>query len=285
MAAYYISGTGNDSTGNGTLATPWLTVSKAFNSSAANDTIWCVASGGNTTLASQTWTSNRTIRGYPAGTRAALDAAAGNADWILNSTFTLTMIDLVFQNVVKGATGVGLFGSTYNNTWTWNFTNCIFKTITVKSGNPIFGHGQTDGGGAYNLTDCLFDDIIEDGAAANSALSFSVNATNTRVYTLTNCTFSFRTTGSTALDYIWYQAGSGAVTVIYKNCIIRCAVAKNHNLGGTFTNSATYSDFYQVTGAPSGTGTITSDPLFMDDVNRNFNLRPSSPCIDTGVIV
>jgi hypothetical protein len=30
---------------------------------------------------------------------------------------------------------------------------------------------------------------------------------------------------------------------------------------------------------------ITTDPLFVDAANSNFNLRPTSPCIDTGVII
>ena len=57
------------------------------------------------------------------------------------------------------------------------------------------------------------------------------------------------------------------------------------NGDGTDGTTATYTDFYQVTSAPSGIGNITSDPLFVDAANGNFNLRPASPCIDTGTLI
>ena len=35
----------------------------------------------------------------------------------------------------------------------------------------------------------------------------------------------------------------------------------------------------------TGTGVITDDPLFIDGPNNDLRLQPTSPCIDTGVIV
>jgi hypothetical protein len=46
-----------------------------------------------------------------------------------------------------------------------------------------------------------------------------------------------------------------------------------------------YSCFYSFSTTPTGTGNITSDPLFVDPSNSNFNLRATSPCIATGTLV
>jgi len=55
---------------------------------------------------------------------------------------------------------------------------------------------------------------------------------------------------------------------------------------GTFISPiATYSVFHNVSGAPSGTGNITADPLFENPAGGNFNLRPTSPAPNTGTLV
>jgi hypothetical protein len=49
-ATYYVSSTGNDSTGNGSSGTPWLTLAHAVGSVASGDTINIVANGYPVTL-------------------------------------------------------------------------------------------------------------------------------------------------------------------------------------------------------------------------------------------
>jgi hypothetical protein len=45
------------------------------------------------------------------------------------------------------------------------------------------------------------------------------------------------------------------------------------------TTELTYSN---IMGGWTGIGNINQDPLFVDPVNGDFSLQPSSPCIDTG---
>ena len=51
--------------------------------------------------------------------------------------------------------------------------------------------------------------------------------------------------------------------------------------GLTYENNCAYN----MSGVPTGSNNITSDPLFIDFAGGNYNLRPTSPCIDTGTIV
>ncbi len=63
MANYYIAPTGNDTTGNGTVGTPWLTTSKANTSSTTGDTIYLLAGTYTFTAANYPMIGNRTYIG------------------------------------------------------------------------------------------------------------------------------------------------------------------------------------------------------------------------------
>ncbi len=141
MASYYIATTGNDSTGTGTSGNPWLTISKAFSSSAVNDTINVAA--GTYTMLDQTFTSTRTIIGA-AATTTIFDGAAAAVTW--QGSYIIS--NLTFTNISQGSTGAGIFTDTGGSDII-SFTNCIFRAISIgPSGSTISVFAGASGVGA-----------------------------------------------------------------------------------------------------------------------------------------
>jgi len=282
MASYYIATTGNDSTGAGTLVSPWLTISKAFNSSTANDTINVAA--GTYTWVSQTFTSNRTIQGAGNTTTIFTGADAAIA-WNINTNgVSMTINDMTFKNSITTSsyvfwnnTGVG---STNMN---WTFNRIIFKDLaTSSSSRAIFGFSESGGATDMDImfNTCLFDNMYLVGSP--SACEFlNLSQGTGQVLSFTNCTFYV--TGGTIVTW-WVVVAT--VTFTVKNCIFYNTSGTNITLNSsgtpTFSYNCTYTNW---TSVPSGTANITSDPLLVSPTTGNFNLRPTSPCIDTGVLV
>jgi hypothetical protein len=199
---------------------------------------------------------------------------------------------LTFQNAVGGS-NVGMFDqdSPASATVT-TFTSCKFLATldiyNITAAGLFRQFNATADRSKLYLTRCLIDDVgvRSDGAGVSMFYVYGggvVNASNTY---LTNCTISLRTT---ALDYIYRSDTSANSVATLKNVIIANATGETitwvNAASGTITPTATYCDFYNITDNPTGTGVITSDPLFVDPSNGIFNLRPTSPCIDTGTLV
>ena len=67
MATYYLNAdTGNNTTGTGTSALPWLTIAKAVTSSTTGDTIYCQNSTATYSWVLQDFVSGRTVTGQSA---------------------------------------------------------------------------------------------------------------------------------------------------------------------------------------------------------------------------
>lgn len=278
MTVYYINAdTGDNGLGDGSAGNPWLTLAFAYSNSVAGDTIICQDS-----VAAYAWIdatmSSRFIQGESDDASGAVfDGAAGaNIRWIISN---LTISNITFQNRTSNVTNLSAFVVNIINESN-TFINCVFNNIEVG--------GNTSGAGGlitssladdstWTLVDCRISDI-----RTNPSIGFlfgSINATGVS-YSLTGCTIYTNAVGVDQLNSICER--HQPTTISFKNVII----ASTYSLAmGDFTEDATYSCFYQITGAPSGTGVITSDPLMVDPDNANFNLRPTSPCIDTGTLI
>jgi hypothetical protein len=46
-----------------------------------------------------------------------------------------------------------------------------------------------------------------------------------------------------------------------------------------------YSCYYNFVDPPAGSNNINSDPLLIDPAANNYNLSPTSPCIDAGTLI
>lgn len=280
---YYISPTGNDTTGNGTIGNPWLTVVKAYNSSVSGDTIYLLP--GTYTMENVTFYTARIVTSASA-TTAIMDAAGTQKTWITNLTQNIS--NITFKNNYLGSMGnvIKISYSGVGNNLT--VTNCMFDNVrTYADGNErcgIFGSEYLNYDTInVNISACLFKNIVGNGISNGNIIGFNrvtgaVNFTNNTVHAkadtyilgsivrayLGNYTFTVK-------NNIFYNASGGAVYFVIG--FSPSVVIFNNN------------DSYLITSVPSGSGNITSDPLFIDVANNNFSLRPTSPCVDLGSIV
>lgn len=273
MATYYISPSGNDTTGNGSSGNPWLTLAKAYASSTTSDTIVC--KDGTYTFATDTM-SNRTIQAENSGL-AIFDGGGGNAYWVLSGTFNV--IGLVIQNIVNSASWQVLSSTS----GTIVVTNCKFKTIKTRSDNVGLGAVIGTGAGTttvtLNVSHCGFWDVQKNGGTINSIFGCY---SGTLTGTFTNCTIVCNTSGANA-TVNWFGRDGGTFNATVTNCIFSNYTGGTINAkSGTITLTATYSDFYNTTSPPSGTGVITTDPKLIDPTNGDFHLAHDSPALGMG---
>jgi hypothetical protein len=292
MATVYLNAsTGNDARTYAqaqVITTPWLTVAKCNTSATTGDTI--VMAAGTYTFAPIVFAKSFTIigaaliNGMPT---TILDGAAATVMWHTGPVGgTHTMSNLIFQNAVVAVNTVLIGGndSGAGNNVSLTLNNCVIRNISVSN---VSGEGGVVGfdymsGNTLTLNNCLIYGIAAIGAGASrgsviflwqtGALSITANITNLTVY----C--------SAALTpYRMVQIISGTVVVTIKNSVFYSVSAMTFSSGAGIT--ATYSDFYNLTSPPAGTGNITTDPLFVDAANGNLNLRPTSPALDTGTLI
>ena len=248
MATKYISPTGSNSN-EGTYASPWLTPAYAYTNTTAGDTIILLA--GTYTLLNAATYGSRIWQGY-------------------TSDPSLYILDGAAATI-----SIGVGGAT-------------FRSVTIRNAvatSPLLSLSST-------LT---LDRVIISGISGG----YLIGSNGT--VTLTNCLLVnlAPTTG-----IFWDWSGSWILTVVGINCVIHVTSAclLNNAMGTrslTFTNSIFYGPItfeatydilnycckYGTSGSPSGAGTISVDPLFVDIANGNFRLQRTSPCIGAGVLV
>ena len=278
MATYYINADTGVNSGAGGSGAPWLTLAYAITNSTTNDTI--VFQHATATYAFGT--QNVGVRNLQAAILgdAVLDGAAGNVQWTWGSG-TSTITNLIFQNIVRTTVSSGnAIMNTAGGTALATFTNCIFRSITVSSGGNT-PNSLISGAGNTTLIGCLFDAFTAGGASVQPGYFGSSDSGG--VITVTNCTFHNTALGTGIVAFIGRL--TGATTMVLKNNIVYQSIAGTWQSFGTvptYTGSATNCSFGPASVPAGAAVTVTSDPLFVDATNANFNLRPTSPCIDTG---
>ena len=297
MATVYVSPTGSDSNTYvqaQSSATPWLTIGKCNTSATTGDTV--IIRAGTVTWSSITFTKVFNFQGETADpTLYIISASGGNAQWIL-AAGTNTFKWLTFTSMVRTATEVP-FKLTPAATSTITFTTCILKSITLKNNDS----GQTaglistsgNGGGAslivsISFVNCLIYDISDVGTDGVYRSVFGANNNSTAgayALILTGCTIGITVTGANELNEVFAFQFNSTGTITTKNCIFFSTSSLPWKSDTTSTYTCTYTCAYNLTSPTAGTGNITSDPLLVDAVNGNLNLRPTSPCIGTGTLV
>jgi len=295
MPTYYINAdTGNDTTGNGSQGNPWLTISKAYTSAASGDTIICQDSTATYTFATQTFTKSLTIQGESDDASGAIfDAGGLGVRWAFD-TVSVQIDKLTFRNgdAPPEIAGIipGIFYAKGNGT-TLIYNDCIFHDFDINT------RGYT--GGLFTktriwqdsqlldltLNNCAIYDIRRIAGGEAWAIFTMYEELALSTITLVGCTIYSNLASATIWDVFY---GRESVRFVLKNCIV---IAKNTDAPGLYTLvpgatiAATYTCLHNFTDTISGTGNITSDPLLVDPDNGNLNLRPTSPCIDTGILI
>lgn len=280
MATWYISPSGNDSTGAGTSGAPWATFAKFLSSSTSGDT--CICAAGTYVWATATIT-NRTVQAAT-GATVIFDGAAANVHWtVTNSTIRNLQFEDALQVYFDCRGEISFYACKFVGlSWLNNFGGYgLFCTLLSSLSHVL------------NLTGCLFDDCDRGGSAASTAFFCSEVSPLTWDINVVNCVFCFATTtGSRVL--ITPQNSTPTIDFAFTNCVFvntsgQTITWSSHLGGGTNNNLTSRMDYCcnysnAIASAPSGTGNITSDPLFVDAANENFNLRPTSPCINAGTL-
>lgn len=278
MATYYISPTGNDTTGTGTYASPWLTLGKANTSSTTGDTIFC--KNGSYTMETVVFVG-RTIYGESVG--GVTFSGGGSAYmWSLAGTSVVENIRITGVNT----TGSVIKFSSDNSNVTFKkfqLDTCV-HTGTQDANNCIINGRRSNS--VYKFIGCLFYGINMTAGTKVMFTSYGGTADTLGFY---NCTFALNkiATPSDLDEVVLFSPTNSNLTV--KNCIVYSYSSSYKltflygSLGTGSTASYTYSCFYNMNASISGTGNLNStDPLFTDATNNIFSLKPTSPCLSVG---
>ena len=299
---YYINAdTGNDTTGNGSSANPWKTISKAHTSASSGDTIVCQDSTAHYTFSNQTLSKILTITGEQDDASGAIfDGSAASVKWTIDASLTLRR--LTFEDVDYGTSWPGLVFDVSADNITVDVALCKFKDMTIGGRNGFQSHGLF--GVSANQTNVTFIfeanlllPTIKSSLAGLGAggILFNFRGVTTSSFTVRNNTISIgEFTGDAEIDEVMNFASASGSTLDFTNNIIYSVennavsmITNNTNLGSVVFDSNTYyTSGSAYTNIPSGaTNSLTSDPLFVDVSNNNYNLRPASPSAETGALI
>ena len=151
-AGYYIAPTGSDTTGDGSITSPWLTIRKFANVAVAGSTLWC--RGGSYTSVPRLILQNGdvsgiagkpiTVRAYPGETPSFVGAGSGSFSQFVMVTDGVsywTFDGLTAQDFKTGSSGVFYVGRNVGLTVPTHHITIRNCTVTmVHEGGGPFNH-------------------------------------------------------------------------------------------------------------------------------------------------
>lgn len=282
-STYYINAdSGNDSTGDGSSGSPWLTLSKAHTSASSGDTVVAQASSASYTWTAQTFSKTLTLTGESSDVSNQIfdqGATAANTSWDLGSNgYTVTVENIRFYNSA-GTVACFYVPSGSGATGTVIFNNCEFKDILLPSGTRtnLFASTSNWTNKIFTLTlnRCLFDDI-RGQSGVTTACIFEAYSGPLSEMNLNNCTFVFRENGTEKLDTI-FDTGQGTLNMDYTIFDNQRGSSLTWGTDAFATESLTDTHIYGITGYPTlGSGSTALDPQLVDTINGNYEISPES---------
>ena len=216
--------------------------------------------GGSTTISDCTFTANTAMSGgamYDADQSSpALDdcqfkdnTAATEAGAMANLESSPTVIDCAFIGNSAPSDG-----AVYNENNNAAFTNCLFagNAATAQSAGAMYNFGSSP-----TLTNCTFS--TNSAAAFGGALENDSSPAATSNPTIINC-------------ILWNDTAAIASGEISNEAVE----------GGEFGQSTPSISYSDVAGGDTSNGDINADPMFVNPAAGQFQLQPTSPCIDAG---
>ena len=282
MATYYINAdTGNDTTGDGSASTPWLTLNHAVSEAADNDTIVAQDSTSSYTFTSFSFVNKGlTIQGESEG-GAVFDGNGAKVEAQSNNTvFTQNFLDVEFTNcagynIYEGIFTIGIA----------NFTRCKFHNLNFQ--NPRAGIMEALADISLEqtvvFTSCLFYNLNNSSSGNEAGFLLGGNNNRTANATLNNCVIHIYSSNN--IRNIIGDNNSDK-NLYLTNTILLNDSANEITIEPTRGESTmNYSCYYNFLEPPAGSNNINSDPLFIDPANGNYNLSATSPCIDAGTLI
>ena len=289
---FYVSKDGNDTTGTGSLATPFLTINKAV--SVAGNGSWILVGPG--TYAESVLYSGKTLGIKALGGPLATTIQGGSSNAVV--TIDAAAVNARLQGFritggigrpVASSYGFDYYGGGLHCTTAVAFvSDCVFEGNgkgTPRVNSATFGGAIYSAGGKLTVTNCLLN--------GNYAWA-SGGATLTEGGTIEfdRCTVY----GNDATVFFGQQGGLSVANngkMVLKNSIVYGNTGTQIGAFGAPYNAGTsitveYSDVQGTLsggGAATfagGTGNLSADPLFTNATTKDFSLKTGSPAMDKG---
>jgi hypothetical protein len=191
----------------------------------------------------------------------------GGAGYVLSAGGSFTDCD--FIDNLGGSYG----GAFDTNAGAVTWTGCLFRNNQAARAGAI----ETFGSASRSITNCVF--IQNRATTTNSGGAiWSGNSANV---TVRNCTFVANTSATTT--------GGGYLNTGGTSNLANCVFWNNTGSSGSTTNNqvttsggTTTVSYSLVQGGATGTGNISTTPLFVDLAAFDLRLQPSSPGVDAG---
>jgi hypothetical protein len=175
------------------------------------------------------------------------------------------------------------------------------ETITLKDGVDVIGIETArtfltgGGGGTIMSAGSIVACTVRNFTFINASVGIQVSG-NTSQFKVMNNVFALGAAG-TALAVQTSPSVSIINNTFYSNGTAISRDADTEIVNNIFVNNQTvaisgfssaaanirFNDFYKnVATGPTGTNSLSSDPLFVDTANHDFHIRQGSPCIEAG---
>lgn len=246
-AQRFVSTAGNDTSGNGTIGNPYLTIGKAASLSSAGDIVevragtytQAIDDSSMSMPSGTSWANVFLIEAY-SGEAVTINVTAQYPVQLINHSY-VEISGIVFQ-CVNGASGVRLAQNAHHN----RLRNCSILNVPYDHGILIAGSGVEDSLGGNQLISCTFSNVVwNKQAGVNDKHGAYIQLANN---IFSNCVWRGSALGKSSWAIHLFTEGDGTNNIIIGNDI-------SHNWNGGILS------------ASGGYNQIINNRIYDDNVN------------------